>query len=271
MTSAVEEKAIELLQNLGLKEYEARCFTALTRLPSGTAREISETSDVPRTRVYEAVRVLESQGLVEVHQGNPQYFRAVGVDEAVTVLANRYSSRIDELDQALHGIGSRAGSDDRDAHEVWSLTGASSIAARANEMIRAGNGEVVIVVGSRAVLTNELYETLRETADAGVDVVIGAMRSEAREAIQRRVPGATVFESGLTWLEKPTTEREDVSVGVLLMVDRTALLVSSRVPGEYDGPTDRAVYGRGFSNGLVMIAHRLLSHGLQDIQRPAEE
>ena len=44
-------RAVGLLQELGLKEYEAKSFVALTRRESGTAREISDTSEVPRTRV----------------------------------------------------------------------------------------------------------------------------------------------------------------------------------------------------------------------------
>ena len=53
-----QEHAVTLLQDLGLKEYEARCFVALTRLPTAKAREIGETADIPRTRVYDAVERL---------------------------------------------------------------------------------------------------------------------------------------------------------------------------------------------------------------------
>jgi HTH-type transcriptional regulator, sugar sensing transcriptional regulator len=270
MVSAVEAEAIELLQELGLKEYEAKCFAALTRLPSGTAKEISNTADVPRTRVYEAVRVLESQGLVEIQQGNPQYFRAVGVNEAVVVLANRYSTRIDELDQALHDIESQQESTEQSSHEVWSLTGTTSIAARTQEMINAADEEVFLVVGSESILTDGLYESLEE-ATTGTDVLVGALQSETREAIRDQVPHAEVFETGLEWLESPVMEPEEASIGVLVMVDRSELLVSSRTPVEDSEPTERAIYGSGFSNGLVVIARRLLSYGLQDIQDPARE
>lgn len=44
-------ESIELLQQLGLKEYEARAFVALTRVEAGTAKDIAELSEVPRTRV----------------------------------------------------------------------------------------------------------------------------------------------------------------------------------------------------------------------------
>lgn len=65
-------EAVTLLEELGLKQYEARCFTALTQLSDATAKGISEISEVPRTRVYDAIRVLETQGLVEVQHSSPQ-------------------------------------------------------------------------------------------------------------------------------------------------------------------------------------------------------
>jgi HTH-type transcriptional regulator, sugar sensing transcriptional regulator len=271
MVSTHEEEAIDLLQDLGLKEYEAKCFAALTRLPSGTAKEISDTAEVPRTRVYEAVRVLESKGLVEIQQGNPQYFRAIGVNEAVVVLADQYSSRIDELDQALHDIESQQESAEQSSHEVWSLTGSSSIAARTQEMVNAADEEVFLIIGSKSMLIDDLYESLEEAATTGTDVLIGALQSETREAIRDHAPHAEVFETGLDWLEGPVTESEEASIGVLVMVDRTELLVSSRTPIEGGEPTERAIYGSGFSNGLIVIARRLLSYGLQDVRDPAEE
>ena len=99
-----QEYAIELLQQLGLKEYEAKSFVALARRQKGTAKDISETSEVPRTRVYDAIRVLESKGLVETQHSNPQVFRAVTIDEAVNTLRSEYVDRTESLRSALSGL-----------------------------------------------------------------------------------------------------------------------------------------------------------------------
>ncbi|TKX82546.1 TrmB family transcriptional regulator, partial [Halorubrum sp. SS5] len=48
-TSNNGEEAIDILQQLGLKEYEARCFVGLARLDTGTAKKLSEITEVPRT------------------------------------------------------------------------------------------------------------------------------------------------------------------------------------------------------------------------------
>lgn len=56
------EEAVTSLEELGLTEYEARCFVALTRLSKGTAKEVSQVADVPRSRVYDTIERLERTG-----------------------------------------------------------------------------------------------------------------------------------------------------------------------------------------------------------------
>ena len=84
------DEAVEVLQQLGLKEYEAKCFVGLSRLSTGTAKQLSEITDVPRTRIYDAVRVLEAQGLVVIQHSSPQRFRAVPLEEATETLRDQY-------------------------------------------------------------------------------------------------------------------------------------------------------------------------------------
>src|SRR6056297_2612197 len=101
-----ETEAIDTLQQLGLNEYEAKCFVGLTRLSTGTAKQLSDITDVPRTRVYDAIRVLETAGLVEVQHSNPQQFRAVPIEEATETLRAQYDDRIDRLEAALETTAS---------------------------------------------------------------------------------------------------------------------------------------------------------------------
>jgi len=39
---SIQESAVEELRRLGLRAYEAKCFVALTKLPSGTTWDVSE-------------------------------------------------------------------------------------------------------------------------------------------------------------------------------------------------------------------------------------
>lgn len=56
------DTAIEQLEKLGVSTYAARTFLALVSLGTGTARDLSQVSDVPRTRVYDAIGELHGRG-----------------------------------------------------------------------------------------------------------------------------------------------------------------------------------------------------------------
>ncbi|WP_313694329.1 TrmB family transcriptional regulator [Halorarum halobium] len=259
-----QQQAIELLQQLGLKEYEAKAFVALSRLSGGTAKEISEISDVPRTRVYDAVRVLETKGLVDVQHSSPQRFRAVSIDEAAATLRREYESRTDVLVEALRGVDPATNDDDAEvSHEVWALSGENTITNRTQGLIDEAEGELVMVVGDDAVLTDELAERLREAQERGVDVVLGTVDEALRERIRDVVPGAEVFVSGLDWLSAAAGTDDDTEITRLLLVDRSTILVSSGHRTGTDGEgREQAVFGRGFDNGLVVIVRRLMATGL---------
>lgn len=131
------EEAVEVLQQLGLKEYEARCFVGLSRLHSGTAKQLSEMTEVPRTRVYDAIRMLEAQGLVEIQHSSPQQFRAVPLEEATETLRDQYEARVDRLHGALDTVEVIDADDDESpVQEVWAMTGQDAIENRTNELIR---------------------------------------------------------------------------------------------------------------------------------------
>jgi len=55
-----QSAAIEQLERFGMSAYAARTFVALASL--GTARDVSQVSEVPRTRVYDAIDELQDRG-----------------------------------------------------------------------------------------------------------------------------------------------------------------------------------------------------------------
>lgn len=254
-----QTRAEELLQELGLNEYEAKCFVALTALPKATAREISDLSDVPRTRVYDAIRVLESQGLAEVQHSTPQQFRAVPTEEAVQTLDDTYTSRVNELQQQLDALG-ETGQDQTDiVHEVWALSGEQAITNRTRNLIREATEEVVLVVGQGKVVGGILSD-LREVSNE-CRLLVGVPTHDREISLQRQVPDANVFVSEYDWLTADYTGDDSAAINRMLLVDRGSFLVGSSAK-QSNPAAERAVFGRGFSNGLVVIARRLLLSGL---------
>lgn len=258
-------EAIEVLQQLGLKEYEARCFVGLLRLETGTAKKLSEMTEVPRTRVYDAIRVLEAQGLVQIHHSSPQRFRAVSLEEATETLRDQYEARIDRLHGALDTIDIVEEDDEVPVQQVWAMSGNGGIENRTEELIEKATEEIVLVIGDESLLTEDLVATLNEVGD-GVELLIGALTEPLQERIQTAVPNATTFISGLEWLHGEDAIEDETAIGRLLLVDRSTILVSSIVP---ETKAEQAIFGEGFGNGLVVIARRLMAQGLLTARDPA--
>lgn len=263
-------QTVELLQDLGLKEYESRCFLALTQLDGGTAKEISDVSDVPRTRVYDATRVLEAKGLVEVQHSNPQQFRAVSVSEATTTLRQQYDDRIDALQSQLEDLDPAPESEgDERLQQVWSLSGHDAIGARTGTLVEGAEDEIVLIVIDDSVLTDQLFDQLQSATHRGVSVIIGAISDEIRDLVRDRLTRAEVFETELTWLVA-NDEPETVGIGRLLLADRSSVLVSSFYPGRQQAEsTERAVFAAGLGNGFVVLMRRMLATGLLPAEDPA--
>jgi sugar-specific transcriptional regulator TrmB len=259
-----QNQAVELLQRLGLKEYEAKSFVALTRRQEGTAKDISETSDVPRTRVYDAIRVLESKGLVETQHSNPQLFRAVSIDEAVNTLQSEYVERTESLRSALSGLDPADDERTTEAtHEVWALSGGQGITSRTQQLIEGATDELILVIGHGSVFTDQLAGQLRAARDRGVDIVVGTVDEDLRAEIRDALPDIEVFVSGLEWLSRSSIPSDDTEISRLVLADREAILVSSFTETAADGREhEQGVFGRGFDNGLVAIVRRLMATGL---------
>ena len=250
-------EAIEILQQLGLKEYEARCFVGLSQLSTGTAKQLSEIADVPRTRVYDAVRVLEAKGLVEIQHSSPQQFRSVPLPEATATLRDQYETRVDRLHDALDAVEITAADDSSSIQEVWSMTGSTAIETRTEKLLADADNEIVLVVGDESLLTDSVVGQLR-AIDSEVDLLIGAANDSISDRVQEAVPEATTFVSGLEWLRTEADESDETAIGRLVLVDRSTILVSSLVPSTGE---EHAIFGEGFGNGLIVIARRLLSQG----------
>jgi len=258
------EEAIELLQQLGLKEYEARCFVGLARLDTGTAKKLSEMTEVPRTRVYDAIRMLEAQGLVEIQHSSPQQFRAVPLEEATETLRDQYEDRVDRLHDALDSVKIVETDDDVPVQEIWSIIGRDAIENRTEQLIENATDEVVLVIGDDSLLTEELVDTLNEIG-TDVDLLVGALTESLQDEIRTAVPDAKTFVSGLEWLHGENSTVDDTAIGRLLLVDRSTILVSSILP---DSKEEQAIFGVGFGNGLVVIARRLMAQGLLTARDP---
>ncbi len=88
-----------LLERLGLTEYEAKTLSALFKAREAEAPEVSRIAQVPKTRVYDVLDRLVKKGLVIEIYGRPKKYRVVEADAAVEQLISKKKEEISALEE----------------------------------------------------------------------------------------------------------------------------------------------------------------------------
>ena len=247
-----------VLESLGLTEYEARCFVALTRVGQGTAREIAEVADVPRPRVYDSVEALQGRGLADVQDAQPRRFRAPDPHDAVETIRREYGRRLDRLDGLLPRLQSPPAREDRAG--VWVVEGDEAVSDRLAGLAGDATDELLVVIAVEDLLTEEVTAGLAAAADRGVSVTLGSPGGEIREAVATAAPDASVVETWTWWEDYPIRPGE---ISSILMADARELLVSSEVETDLPGVAKHsAVWTDDERAPLVGMMRPLLSSAI---------
>ncbi|MFC5972296.1 TrmB family transcriptional regulator [Halomarina salina] len=219
-------EAVEGLKRLGLSSYEAGVFVALQRLGTGTASDVSRTSEVPRSQVYGAAESLAERGLIEVVESSPKRYRPVGLDAARRQLRERIDREEARAFDSLATLqGERVETDDEG---VATVRGSHALDERIAELVGSAEERVMLVAWAADHVSPPIEEALRERADAGLTVMVV---TEAAELDRRLSDG------GVRVVVAPSKPAGGVSGRTLLVDDATVLLsVQTDAEGESDGP-----------------------------------
>ena len=248
-------EAVNALKRLGLTEYDAKCLVALTRLPQGTAREISQVAEIPRSRVYDSIDRLEARGLVEAQESEPKVFRAVPIDTAIRLLEDEYESYIDTVEDSLRAVEPTYKGTDRG---VWALEGRARVNERTREMVERAEEEIVLFLFEDGLLDERIVARLDEAAEDGISVLVGTADGPVRDHVEREAPRVEQFSTA--FIEWISAHQGDHAVGRVLLVDRRRVLTSSTYGEELPGiPAESAVWSEGVDHGLsILIRHVVL-------------
>jgi sugar-specific transcriptional regulator TrmB len=239
-------KAIEQLQALGLSVYAARTYVALVALGEGTAQDVSDVADVPRTRVYDAAAELCDRGLVDVQGTTPKRFWPVSVETAGRLFRREYENRVTTLTESLEDVEAEPRTEEQ--RGVWTVTGRDAVTDRVLEFLDGAEEEVVYMTVEE-LLTDPILDRLDEIAGDGVTIQLGGVSESVGEEIERSVSGVETFET--------MRGCSDVPAGRVLMVDGGRTLASVLVDGNGDHPPEprdeTAIWGTGETNSLVVV------------------
>ncbi len=104
----IQKNTINQLRDFGLNSYESKLWTALLSKGSATAGELSDVTNVPRSRAYDVLESLEKKGFIIMKIGKPIKYIAVGPDHVLERVKKRI---LEEADIQTQIINKFAGSE----------------------------------------------------------------------------------------------------------------------------------------------------------------
>jgi sugar-specific transcriptional regulator TrmB len=211
-------EAIEGLKRLGLTTYEARVYLALRKLGSGTASEISDIEEVPRSQVYGAAEGLEERGLVETQQSTPTVYRPVPLEQARKLLLDQLAQTGTETFDYLDTV-TETRDEQEESESIWLINTQDAIVSRTVSIVESADDRLLYGVHSPDHLEDEILEALERTAAKGVTVVVASAEEDALDLIPA--------DSKLHPFRVPEERDLDVSTGRVLIADGHTILLST--------------------------------------------
>lgn len=251
-----ESDAIESLERLGLTSYEAKVFIALQKLGGGTARDVHQITDVPRSQVYSVADALADRGLVEVQQSNPIQYRPVGIEEAQETLRSRFEREQKQAFDYVEQVQSQHDDGQEEKEAIWTLRGRERIHARAQEVLDGANSRIVFGAGERALLPDEIEQTLRDRAKEGLSVMVISESPEIR--------GIFAEDAEIDVVEPAMPYDEDNPAGRIVLADGNALLLSVTDDETFDDSGEETAIWSVDTNFAAMLSQIIeLNLGIQ--------
>lgn len=255
-----EADAVEELMALGLSEYEARCFVALTQLSDGTAKEVSQVADVPQSRVYDVTEQLHEQGLIGIQESEPKRYFALPVAESLETLQEDYAEHLDAAGEHLDTLERRETEDGG----VWEIATRQDVSIRIGMHVGNATEDVYLLVGHEELLEADLLGALADARERGVTILVEVPSSSARERVHDVVPEAHVAVTDFAATVHPEMDQDP---GRLLMVDHETILLSARREGLVpNDPEETGVWGSAVDHGLVVWVQQLLDARRERLQ-----
>ena len=184
-----------------LNLYEAKVWTALLSRGMSTAGELSNISDVPRSRTYDILESLEKKGFIVMKIGKPIKFVALKPEEVVervkrnlVVDANEKSKRLDQLkgDDVLTELGSLFSNGIKFVEPSdlsGSLRGRQNMYNHLDMMIRGAEKNITLVTTADGLnrKLEALLPAFEKAKKRGVKIRIAAPITENNKKIAKEV------------------------------------------------------------------------------------
>ena len=152
---AVSEKTMKALRDIGLTEYERTAYLFLLTSGPRTANQISKSSGLPYSKIYDILTSLEEKGWTEVKHDRPKRYYPKPPSEALEAMKmqfeNTLSNNVSQILTELKPLYEEKEIQERP--DIWIVRGEFNILARFASRVREADPDFLVV--------NDCDKTLR--------------------------------------------------------------------------------------------------------------
>ena len=184
----ISDQVRRSLQEFELTDYEIRSYTSLLEIGPATASELSESSDVPYSKIYEVLGSLEKKGWIESEHGRPSKYYpkppSVAMEIARSQRENSLKNSEDQVLKELQPLYEKKGV--RERPDIWIVRGNFNVLARIKETAEHVQKEILAAVPSIPDQVAEiLIPLVKSTVERGVKVQLMTMKTANSESIMK--------------------------------------------------------------------------------------
>lgn len=184
----MKQEFINKLKDLNINSYEAKIWTALLSRGVSTAGELSDISNVPRSRSYDVLESLEKKGFIVMKIGKPIKYIAVPPKEVLERVKKNVKEEADRNVKTLEEIKNTEILDDlTKLHEqgvemvepsdiTGALKGRDNLNNQLIMMIKEAEESIILVTSEEGIKrkTDLLLKHLKKAKERGVNIKISA-------------------------------------------------------------------------------------------------
>lgn len=228
------KETLDELEDIGLNMYERKIYSALLGRGVSTAGELSEMTNVPRSRAYDVLESLAEKGFAVIKSSKPMEYVSIPPEQAIENIKKQHRR---DLEEKLEQLDSFKDSDAAvELEELYdqglelvepeemsgSLKGSHQIHQHMGTMFQDADETIDIVMSEQGLedLHDNHSDLLEEAEDSGVQVrILAPVTDENQEAYEELKDTADIRH-----LEDK--EEVDMPSGRFAIIDEDALTMS---------------------------------------------
>lgn len=155
---------VEKLKEIGFNTYEAKVYISLLKKYPATGYEVAKLANIPQSRVYDTLKVLEEKNVVAATNSKPVAYTPIKPKQLISGYQKKMNSTINYLEKHLPEV-----KDDYN-EPIITVSGSKNIRNKISEVIQNAKREIYIEIWNQDF---KLFEQdLRDAYNRNVEIRI---------------------------------------------------------------------------------------------------